>query len=123
MQHLKEADITSRLSFANWITSHIDVVEKLWFSNEANFYLNAQVNKQNCRYWSTEKPDFYIEKALHGERVTVWAALSVDGIIGPFFLEDADGNVATVNKDRYLNILKQQFIPALRRRHVNMEDV
>ena len=27
MQHLKEADISSP-SFANWMTSHIDVVEK-----------------------------------------------------------------------------------------------
>ena len=123
MQHLKETDITSRLSFANWMSSHIDLVENLWFSDEAHFYLNAQVNKQNCRYWSTEKPDFYIEKPLHGEKVTVWAALSVDGVVGPFFFEDDDGNVATVNKDRYLHILKKKFVPALRRRQVNIEDV
>lgn len=123
MQHLKETDITSRVSFANWMTSNIDIVEKLWFSDEAHFYLNPQINKQNCRCWSTEKPDFYIEKPLHGEKVTVWAALSVDGIVGPFFFEDNDGNVATVNKDRYLHILKSKFIPALRRRSVNMDDV
>lgn len=123
MQHLKETDISSRLSFANWMTSHLDVVDKLWFSDEAHFYLNSQVNKQNCRYWGNEKPDFYIEKPLHGERVTVWAALSADGIVGPFFFEDEDGDVTTVNKHRYLNILKKKFIPALRRRGVNIEEV
>ena len=71
MQHLKEADITSRLSFANWITSHTDVAEKLWFSDEAHFYLNAQVNKQNCRYWSSllrnltfTLKNHYMEKGL-----------------------------------------------------------
>ena len=31
LKHLKEADITHCPSFANWITSHIDIVGKLWF--------------------------------------------------------------------------------------------
>ena len=32
-----------------------------------------------------------------------------------FFLEDGEGCVETVNKDRYLNILKGKFLPALPR--------
>ena len=123
IMHLKESDISSRLSFAHWMKSHIDIVESLWFSDEAHFYLNPQINKPNCRFWGEEKPDFYIEKPFHGKKVTVWAALSVDGIEGPFFFEDDRGNVDTVNKDRYLNILLRKFIPALRRKGFDITKV
>ena len=51
----------------------------------------------NCRYWNTE---FYIEKPLYAEKITDWAALSKDGIVGPFFFEDDQGNADTINKDR-----------------------
>jgi len=100
MQHLKENGISSRLAFAHWMNSHTTIVNELWFSDEAHFYLNAVVNKQNCRFWGTERPESYIEKPLHGEKVTAWAALSVHGVIGPFFFEGDDGHVTTVNKDR-----------------------
>ena len=45
--------------------------------------------------------------------------MSYVGIIGPFWLEDENGDVATINADRYLSILKR-FVRALRRRgHFN----
>lgn len=37
-------------------------------------------------------------------------------IIDPFFSEDEEGNLDTVNKRCYLNLLKKTFSPALRRR-------
>lgn len=123
MQHLKPTDITSRLSFARWMVANIHIVDNIWFSDEAHFFLNAQVNKKNCRYWGTEKPHYYIEKSLHAEKVTVWAALSADGIIGPFFFEDDEGNVDTVNKGRYLNVLKKKFLPALRRKGIDVDTI
>jgi hypothetical protein len=63
----------------------------------------------------------YTEKPLHGERVTVWAALSltIDRVI---FFED-DGNVATINKDRYFTILKKKFILTLRRESFNINKI
>ena len=90
----------------------------IWFSDEAHFYLNAQYNRQNCRFGATKKADFHLEKPLHDERVTVWAAFSGVGIMGPFFFEDD-----TVNKYSYLSILKKKFIPALRRKGFNINDV
>jgi len=36
--------------------------------------------------------------------------------------EDDGGNAETIIKDRYLNVLKKKFIPALKRRCVNIED-
>ena len=82
MQHIKPTGIESRLSFARWVTENEDILGQIWFSDEAHFYLNAQVNKKNDIFWGSEKPEFYIEKPLHSEKVTKWAALSAGGIIG-----------------------------------------
>ena len=40
----------------------------------------------------------------------MWCAMSSTGIIGPFFLEDADGHTQTVNKERYVEILKRYWV-------------
>jgi hypothetical protein len=85
MQHMKETDINSRLEFARWMIDNVNTIEKIWFSDESHYYLNAAVNKQNCRVWSKEKPTFYLEKPLHDDKVTVWAAFISTGVIGPFF--------------------------------------
>lgn len=122
MQHLKETDINSRLDFARWMIDNEDVIEKIWFSDESHFYLNTAVNKQNCRVWGKEKPNFYIEKPLHDEKVTVWAAMSSVGVIGPFFFE-SDGDVKTINSDRYLSLLKTKFLPALRRKDIGINTI
>ena len=73
MQHIKPTDIESRLSFARWVTENEDIVGQIWFSDDAHFHLNAQVNKKNAIFLGTEKPESYIEKPLHSEKVTVWA--------------------------------------------------
>ena len=122
MQHLKESDIASRLRFARWMKEHIEILDVPWFSDEAHFYLNAQVNKKNCRYGGSEKPNIYIEKPLHGEKVTVWAAMSATGRVGPFFFEDEFGDVETINIEHYLNTLKNKFLPALRRREADINN-
>ena len=36
--------------------------------------------------------------------------MSPTGIIGPFFFEDADGHTQTVNKERYVDILKRFWV-------------
>ena len=58
------------------------------FLDEAHFYLNVQVNKKNCPFWVSEKTNIYIKKPLHGDKLTVWAAISAKGIICPFFVGD-----------------------------------
>ncbi|GFT45894.1 DUF4817 domain-containing protein [Trichonephila clavipes] len=45
------------------------------FSDEAHFWLNGYVNKQNCRIWSEANPQVYVETPLHPEKLTVWCAL------------------------------------------------
>ncbi|GFU07662.1 transposable element Tc3 transposase [Trichonephila clavipes] len=52
------------------------------FPDEAHFWLNGYVNKQNCRIWSKANPQVYVETPLHPEKLTVWCALWAGGIIG-----------------------------------------
>ena len=91
MQHLKDSDTESRQHFVHWMKENDQITDVIWFSDEANFHLNAQVNKSNCRFWGSEKPDLYLEKTLHGEKVTAWVAMTSAGIVGPFFFEDKIG--------------------------------
>ncbi|GFW17015.1 transposable element Tcb2 transposase [Trichonephila clavipes] len=69
-------------------------VQDLWahlpqdnISDEAHFWLNGYVNKQNCRIWSEANPQVYVETPLHPEKLTVWCALWAGGIIGPYFFK------------------------------------
>ncbi|GFW34669.1 integrase catalytic domain-containing protein [Trichonephila clavipes] len=64
-----------------------------WFEfDEAYFWLNGYVNKQNCRIWSEANPQVYAETPLHPEKLTVWCALLASGIIGPYFIENDEGH-------------------------------
>ncbi|GFT66228.1 transposable element Tc3 transposase [Trichonephila clavipes] len=38
--------------------------------DEAHFWLNGYVNKQNCRIWSEANPQVYVETPLHPEKLT-----------------------------------------------------
>ncbi|GFV00468.1 uncharacterized protein TNCV_3644461 [Trichonephila clavipes] len=49
--------------------------KRILFSDEAHFWLNGYVNKQNCRIWSEANPQVYVETPLHPEKLTVWCAL------------------------------------------------
>ncbi|GFV85821.1 hypothetical protein TNCV_2004411 [Trichonephila clavipes] len=69
----------ARRRFVEWAQNEIAVVpdfhKRILFSDEANFWLNGYVNKQNCRIWSEANPQVYVETPLHPEKLTVWCAL------------------------------------------------
>ncbi|GFW83808.1 hypothetical protein TNCV_669211 [Trichonephila clavipes] len=50
-------------------------------SDEAHFWLNGYVNKQNCRIWSEANPQVYVETPLHPEKLTIWFAFWAGGIL------------------------------------------
>ncbi|GFX67976.1 hypothetical protein TNCV_2288381 [Trichonephila clavipes] len=54
---------------------------QLYTSDEAHFWLNGYVNKQNCRIWSEANPQVDVETPLHPEKLTVWCALWAGGIL------------------------------------------
>ncbi|GFW77124.1 putative transposable element [Trichonephila clavipes] len=82
--------------FDEWAQNEIAVVpdfhKRILFSNEAHFWLNGYVNKQNCRIWSEANPQVYVETPLHPEKLTVWCALWAGGIIGPYFFKTDEGH-------------------------------
>ncbi|XP_053385765.1 uncharacterized protein LOC128550550 [Mercenaria mercenaria] len=59
------------------------------------------------RFWANEQPHCF----------TVWCAMSSHGVIGPYVFKD------TVDSQRNLSLLKNKFVPALRKRTENMQDV
>ncbi|GFV48426.1 uncharacterized protein TNCV_3026961 [Trichonephila clavipes] len=71
--------------FVEWAQNEIAVVPdfhtRILFSDEAHFWLNVYVNKQNCRIWSEANPQEYVEEPLHPEKLTVWCALWAGGIL------------------------------------------
>ncbi|GFV15436.1 hypothetical protein TNCV_4834621 [Trichonephila clavipes] len=50
-------------------------------SDDAHFWSNGYVNKQNCCIWSEANPQVYVETPLHPEKLTVWCALWAGGIL------------------------------------------
>ncbi|GFW28819.1 DUF4817 domain-containing protein [Trichonephila clavipes] len=75
----------ARRRFVEWAQNEIAVVpdfhKRILFSDEAHFWLNGYVNKQNCRIWSEANPQVYVETPLHTEKLTVWCALWAGGIL------------------------------------------
>ncbi|GFV05882.1 uncharacterized protein TNCV_2552491 [Trichonephila clavipes] len=61
--------------------------------DEAHFWLNGYVNKQNCRIWSEANPQVYVETPLHPGKLTVWCALWAGGFIGPYFFKNDEGQI------------------------------
>ncbi|GFW00663.1 hypothetical protein TNCV_2284091 [Trichonephila clavipes] len=78
-------DHQARRRFVKWAQNEIAVVpdfhKGILFSDEAHFWLNGYVNKQNCRIWSEANPQVYVETPLHPEKLTVWCALWAGGIL------------------------------------------
>ncbi|GFT41617.1 hypothetical protein TNCV_4183181 [Trichonephila clavipes] len=75
----------ARRRFVEWAQNEIAVVpdfhKRILFSDEAHFWLNGYVNKQNGRIWSEANPQVYVETPLHPEKLTVWCALWAGGIL------------------------------------------
>lgn len=107
MHKLTARDMERRLQFASWAMEEEAVLHNTWYSDEAYFYVNGVVNKQNVRFWAREHPRIVNMKDTYGEKVCVWVAMSSHGIIGPFFFDD------TVTSQRYLDMLRNQFFPQL----------
>ncbi|GFU55748.1 putative transposable element [Trichonephila clavipes] len=104
----------ARRRFVEWAQNEIAVVpdfhKRILFSDEAHFWLNGYVNKQNCRIWSEANPQVYVETPLHPEKLTVWCALWAGGIL---LQKNDEGHNVTVNGDRYRAMITNFFIPEL----------
>ncbi|GFX22301.1 DUF4817 domain-containing protein [Trichonephila clavipes] len=114
---IHQNDHQARRRFVEWAQNEIAVVpdfhKRILFSDEAHFWLNGYVNKQNCRIWSEANPQVYVETPLHPEKLTVWCTSWAGGNIGPYFFKNDEGHNVTVNCDRYRAMITNFFIPEL----------
>ncbi|KAK9881380.1 hypothetical protein WA026_016271 [Henosepilachna vigintioctopunctata] len=116
-QELKPFDHLKRRRFVNWAQEQFendaDFHRKIIFSDEAHFWLNGFVNKQNMRYWAGSNPHVVHEAPLHPEKITVWCGLHAGGIIGPYFFVDDNDRHVTVNGNRYRDMINDFFFAAI----------
>lgn len=117
VQELKPHDLPQRLTFGEWALAKLEedplFYRKIVFSDEAHFWLNGYVNKQNCRIWSEDQAEALQELPMYPEKVTVWCGLWAGGIIGPYFFKGDDGRNVTVNGERYRLMIDDFFLPKM----------
>uniref|UniRef100_A0AAX7TH63 Uncharacterized protein n=1 Tax=Astatotilapia calliptera TaxID=8154 RepID=A0AAX7TH63_ASTCA len=112
LQHLSEDDPDQCTEFAEWTKQKLEqdpqFTQKILFSDEANFYVNGEVNKQNQRYWSDTNPHWMDpSKTVGRTKVMVWCGIWDTTIVGPFFI---NGNLKATG---YLKLLHDDVFPSL----------
>ena len=68
--------VTDSKELLNAIVSKPQILDNLWFSDEAHFELTPPRNPQNIRNWCAEHPNVVVERIAHPQRTTAWAAIS-----------------------------------------------
>ncbi|GFV52231.1 uncharacterized protein TNCV_3778031 [Trichonephila clavipes] len=84
--------------------------KRILFSDEAHFWLNGYVNKQNCLIWSEANPQVYVENTVTSRKTDCLVRFM--GWWNPSSKNDEGHNV-TVNGDRYRAMITNFFIPEL----------
>ena len=111
VQELFPEDMDRRLELAELMLEiaegRPDLFSKIVWSDEAVFHVGGFVNRHNSHYWVEKSPKKLLKKSQHRPRLTVWAAITCDTLIGPVILED------TMNAERYLNVLEDTLVPRL----------
>ena len=122
-QELKTLEHLKRRNFPNWALAKLEENEefhrKIIFSDEAHFWLNGFVNKQNMRYWSAKNPNVLLETPLHPQKVTVWCGFHAGGVNGLYFFVDENDRHVTVNGERYRVMLEDYLWPELDELDIN----
>ena len=83
------------------------------FWTSCGCHLTGYVNKQNYRYWADRNPKEVQERSLHSSMVTVWCAVSSQGVIGLYIFENEERITMIVTSDRYVEMLQTSVAPAL----------
>ena len=125
-QTLTQNDMAKRAEMCQWFESKIkqnpDFLQNVWFSGEAHFSPSGPVNSRNSVVWKSQAPDEVLQRPLHFVKCTAWVFISKHGIIGPFWFENDFGEKITVNKERYIVVLKKFWRTLCARRGVYREE-
>ena len=89
LQALNGDDPDRRQQFCEEFLSlyHLDskIVDKVIWTDEVTFKLNGRINRHNSVYWADENPHEILCKEANMPGITVWGALTSNGLIGTFF--------------------------------------
>ena len=116
VQKLTNENHIARLNFAEGqLNANPQLLENLFFSDEAHVYLNGEVNQQDSRLWSEENPHWFTEEPLHPKKVTVWLGVGHHGFVGPIFWETDRRfpHERGINTRWHQKMLEIDVIPAL----------
>jgi hypothetical protein len=70
-KQLHPNDYHERLNFCEEVLLHDhEFINNILWSDEANFLLDGRVNRQNVRFWGTEKPTAIEEHATFSQSIT-----------------------------------------------------
>ena len=110
VQYLTEEDHQNRVECCTAILqkySSSQMRKRLFFSDECAIY--AASEKKNAVIWSNDNPHFGEQLQQH---VMIWAAMSEEYLIGPYFIE------GRMDTESYLQMLKGEFMPDLENRGI-----
>ena len=83
-------------------------LKRVIFTDEAIFHTSGHVNRRNTIFWGSEHPHVIREHIRDSPKISVWCAVTWDGVIGPFFFEN---NI--VNQHSYREMLEDWFLDRL----------
>lgn len=111
-QELRDGDEIRRQEFCFNVMERANMdrefLKNICFTDECTFTLNNEPNVQNCRYWSQENQNRFVEtRTQYPQKVNVWAGIFGQRIIGPFFLN------RNLNAEYFLELLEDQILPTL----------
>lgn len=93
-------------------------IENILFTDESSFNLHGHHNPSVAVGYSRENQHITIPyRTQYPQKVNVWAGILGNSIIGPFFI---NGNL---NADKYLELLRNQIVPAVQRLNINFDDI
>ena len=112
LHHMHDGDFERRSEMSYWfmwqLNENPEFLKSVLFTDEANFYTNGVVNKQQSRYWAQENPHVFLDRNEQGAaRLMVWLGGWDETLIGPFFFD------GTVTGQTYLKMLGDEMFPQL----------
>ena len=93
-----------------WFSEKIDddkeLLNVVWFLDEAHFPLNGHVDSKNLVFRESENPYSDVGCSLNSKKCTAWIAISKHDIIRPSFFKDDHDNAITATKESYIPVLQ-----------------
>ena len=117
VQNLEPQDYDSWLEMCETLIHRYEedsnILEHMWFSDEAVFHTSGKINRHNTRFWGKENPVQVREHQRDSPKLVAWCAISSAGLIGPHFFKNDNRDTVNVSGENYLHMLRNFFLPRL----------